>query len=169
MAWMNDISNLLQQYGGSEGTHQSPDVEQDFNQVAQVAPPSVVSSGLASAFRSDQTPPFPEMLSTMFGQSNGEQRAGILNQLIASAGPALLSSGILSGLGGLLGGGTTVTPAQAQQVSPDDVKVLAAHAEKHDPSIIDQASDYYAQHPTLVKALGAGALALMMSKISQHR
>jgi len=31
------------------------------------------------------------------------------------------------------------------------------------------ASNFYAQHPTLVKAIGAGALALLMSKISAAR
>ncbi|MEJ7711337.1 MAG: hypothetical protein WKF84_16110 [Pyrinomonadaceae bacterium] len=49
------------------------------------------SQGLAEAFRSDQTPPFGNMLGQLFGQSNGPQRASILNTLISLAGPALLS------------------------------------------------------------------------------
>ena len=62
-----------------------------------------------------------------------------------------------------------MTPQQAQQISPDDVQGLAEHAQKQDPSIIDRASEFYAQHPTLVKGLGATALAMIMSRASQHR
>jgi hypothetical protein len=62
-----------------------------------------------------------------------------------------------------------VTPQQAQQVSPQQVQVLAQQAAKKNPSIVDQAASFYAQHPTLVKTIGAGALALLMSRISQAR
>lgn len=34
--------------------------------------------------------------------------------------------------------------------------------------MIHRASEFDAQHPTLVQGLGAGALALIMSRISQH-
>ena len=105
------------------------------------------------------------MLSGLFGQSNGDQRAGILNMLVSSAGPGL-ASGVL---GPLAGGNSQVTPQQASQVSPESVQQLAEHAQRNDPSIIDQASNFYAQHPTVVKALGAGALAMIMSHISQRQ
>jgi hypothetical protein len=105
----------------------------------------------------------------MFGNSNGEQRAGILNHLLSSVPQGALSGGLLGGLSSMLGSGSTVTPQQAQQVSPEAVQQLADHAEKHDPSIVDKASQFYSQHPTLVQGLGAGALALVMSRISQHR
>jgi hypothetical protein len=45
------------------------------------------------------------MLSSLFANSNPDQRAGILNQLVSALGPAALSSGALSNLGGLLRGG----------------------------------------------------------------
>ena len=135
--------------------------------MAQNAPPSNLAGGLANAFRSNQTPPFPQMLSTMFSNSNGEQRAGILNHLLGAAGPSA-GAGLLGSLGGLLGGGSQVTPEQAQQVSPDQVHQLAAQAEQNNPSIVDQASRFYAEHPTLVQGLGAGALALIMSHMSRQ-
>jgi hypothetical protein len=123
---------------------------------------------LAQAFRSDQTPPFPQMLSTLFANSNGQQRAGILNQLLGSVGQGAGAAGLLGGLSHLLQGGSQISPEQAQQVSPEAVQQLAQHAEKNNSSIVDQASSFYAQHPTLVKALGAGSLALIMSHMSQR-
>jgi hypothetical protein len=165
MGWMGAVSSLLKNY---EGGASQQTATQDFQQVAQHAPPSAISGGLADAFRSDQTPPFGQMVSQMFSQSNGDQRAGILNHLLAAAGPGALSGGLLGSLGSMLGGSTQVTPQQAQQVSPEAVQHLAEHAQQQDPSIIDRASEFYAQHPTLVQGLGAGALALIMSRMSQR-
>jgi hypothetical protein len=47
------------------------------------------------------------------------------------------------------------------------VQQLAEHAQASNPSIVDQASSFYAQHPQLVQGLGAGALALIMSHMSK--
>jgi hypothetical protein len=58
--------------------------------------------------------------------------------------------------------------ASAQHDSPEVVSQLADHAAKHDPSIIDRAGEVYAQHPTLVKSLGVGALTVIMSHLSQR-
>ena len=65
------------------------------------------------------------------------------------------------------GGAKTIHPEQAQNVSPELVQQMATHAEKADPSIVDRASAFYAQHPTLVKTLGAAALSIIMSKMAQ--
>lgn len=168
MGFMNEIGNILQQYKGAQASAPAETVQEDFSRVATQVPQAAISSGLSDAFRSDQTPPFGQMLSQLFGQSNGEQRAGILNHLIGAAGPGALSGPLLGGLSSLLQGRSSITPEQAQQVSPDVVQHLAEHAQRQDPSIIDKASQFYAQHPTLVQGLGAGALALVMSRISQH-
>jgi hypothetical protein len=68
----------------------------------------------------------------------------------------------------LAGSNNQVTPEQARNMSPQAVQELAQQAHQRDPSIIDQASSFYAQHPTLVQGLGAGALALVMSHMSRR-
>jgi hypothetical protein len=157
------LMGLLQKYANLEGVS-AANPEHDFGQVAQAVPQQNLASGLAEAFRSDQTPPFPQMLTTLFSNSNGQQRAGILNQLLSSAGPAI-ASGLF---GNLLGGGAThVTPEQAQQLPPDAVSRLAEEAQRRDPSIIEKAGEFYAQHPTLVKSLEAGSLSFIMSHLSR--
>ena len=163
---LSDFLNILEQYRGASAAAPPATVEQDYSEVAQTAPQPHLASGLAEAFRSSETPPFGQMLGTLFGNSNGQQRAGILNTLMGAIGPGMLASGGLSSLAGLLRGGNNVTPEQAEQVPPETIQQLAEHAEKKDPSIVDRASAFYAQHPTLVKALGAGSLALIMSHLS---
>ncbi len=189
MDWMNQLGGILQQYNGAQ-PNQAPDtVDDDFDQLAQQAPPSALSDGLAAAFRSDDTPEFGQMAANLFSNSGGQQQAGILNTLLRAAGPAILSqvlsrmgqsgggastSGGGGGLGGILemlrgGGQTEVTPEQAQQIPPEAVEQIAQQAHDNDPSIIDRVSDFYAEHPTLIKSLGAAALTVALAKIAQRQ
>jgi hypothetical protein len=168
MSWMNEVSEILQRYTGTSASTASANAPEDFAKLAERAPSSVISTGLTEAFRSQSTPPFAQMVSQLFEQSDGGQRAGILNQLIAAAGPAALSGGLLGSLkGSLTGSQPAVTPEQAHQVPPDAVRQLAEHAEKRDPSVVERAGEFYAQHPTLVQGLGTAALALIIRHVSR--
>jgi hypothetical protein len=171
MGLLDNLGELLKQ--ASAGTAPEADVHAAYDQVAKTATHGDLTEGLTHAFNSDQTPPFDQMLSGLFANSSADQKAGLLNKIMGSLGPGGMSQvmGAAGGLGGLAGvlSGGNVTPQQAQQVSPDTVRVLAQNAAKKDPSIVNAAAGFYAQHPQLVKAIGAGALALLMSKISQSR
>ncbi len=171
MDWMNMVGGLVQQYASGNVT-QPGQVEQHYDQMTQNTPLSTIASGLAAAFRSDQTPAFGQLAGQLFGASGGSQQASMLNSLLASAGPALagvLASGSMPGLSSILGGGANrqVTPAQAAQVSPQEIQDLATHVEKHDPSIVDRVSEMYAQQPAIVKTLGGAAMAVALAKIAQ--
>lgn len=174
MDWMNQLSGMLQQYSGAQPNQAPGTVDNDFDQLANTAPRSALADGLGAAFRSDQTPPFGQMLSQLFMNSGGVQRAGIINTLIATLGPTIvaqmLARGGASGLAGLLSGGQReVTPDQAEQVPPEVVQDVATQAEQRDPSVIDRLSDFYAEHPTLVKTLGGAALTIALAKIAQQQ
>ena len=171
MGLLDNLSDLAKQFAA--GTAPAADVHAAYDQVSQAVPQSSLVEGLTHAFNSDQTPPFAQMISNLFNQSSPDQKAGLLNQIVATLGPGgvsqlLAGAGGMGGLASVLSGGS-VTPAQAQQISPEQVQVLAQKAEKKDPSIVSAAAGFYAQHPTLVKAIGAGALALLVSRISQAR
>jgi hypothetical protein len=171
--WINQLGGMLEQYTGAGASQAPSTVQDDFDQFAQVAPSGTLADGLSAAFRSDQTPPFGQMVGNLFGQSNGHQRAGILNTLISTLGPTLVAQLLArrgaSGLAGLLTGGRRqVTPEEAQQVPPEAVEEIAAQAEKKDPSVIDTLSNFYAEHPTLVKTLGGAALAIALASIAQR-
>jgi hypothetical protein len=53
-----------------------------------------------AAFNSDKTPAFGQMLSTLFNNSTGDQKAGMINRLLSSVSPGTLTQ-ILSGAGPL--------------------------------------------------------------------
>ncbi len=160
MALLNDI---LARY--TNPTASSAVSPSDFDHVAQSVSPEVLGKGITEALNSDQTPPMGSLIGQMFGASNPNQRAGLLNQLIASLGAG--GSGILGSLLGRATGGT-VTPEQASQVDPQQVQQAVTQAAQNNPSLGDQLGQFYAQHPTLVKTLGGAALAVALGRISQH-
>jgi hypothetical protein len=165
---MGLLDDLLKQV--TSGNAPAADVHAAYDQMAPAVPRGELADGLAHAFNSDKTPPFEQMVSRLFDQSNPDQKAGLLNQILGALGPDGVAQvrGAGSGLASMLSEGS-VTPQQAQQVSPEAVQELAQQAAKTDPSIVDTAAGFYAQHPTLIKAIGAGALALLMSRISAGR
>lgn len=167
------ILDILQQYADPSRAP-TDRVDQHFDQVAQQTSPQQLGPAVAAAFRSEQTPPFGQMVGDLFGRSDPQQRAGILNQLVQVLGSGALSSvagGVLgrvlgnSASAGSSGPAPTITPEQASQVSPADASAIATHAEQKDGSIVDRAGEFYAQHPDLVKGLGAAALAIALGRL----
>jgi hypothetical protein len=142
---------------------------QQFGQVAENAPSDVLAKGLSAAFASDQTPAIGNMVGQLFGQSNGAQQAGMLNQLIGTLGP-----GVMAGLaGGVLGkvmspGQTQITPAQASQLTPQQVQDVVNHANETHPGVADQLGQFYAQHRGLINTLGGIAASVAMMKMKDH-
>jgi hypothetical protein len=165
-----DLGSLLQQYVGGAGSANPARAADDFDQVAQNAPRETVAQGVTQALRSDQTPPFPQMVGQMFNQGDPNQRAGMLNQLIGGLAPGLLSSlggGALGALSGGHEGPAQVTPDQAATMTPEQVQQIAAQAEQHNPGVVERMGDFYAQHPALVKGIGGAALAIALGHIAQ--
>src|ERR1700690_3243277 len=172
MAWTDKVGNLIKQYSsGGAAAAPAPDVHAHFDEMAQAAPTSAIAEGLTAAFNSDKTPAFGQMLSTLFNNSTGDQKAGMINQLLSSVNPGTLTQ-VLSGAGlaGLMGAGSTqLTADQAQKLSPEVVQQLATHAQTSDPSIVSTVSNFYAQHTTLVKTLGGAALTIALAKVAERQ
>jgi hypothetical protein len=170
VSFLSSIGGLLQQYAG--GSTPAGNVEDHFDQVAQAVPSSSLAQGLAAAFNSGETAPFAQMASQLFANGNGGQQASMINTLLSTAGPGILQSFLGNNAGGAIGsliqgGQTTVTPEQAASIPPEEVQALAEHVHNNDPSIVDRISEVYAEHPTLIKSLGALALSIAVKKISE--
>ena len=158
MGWLNTIGELAERYGVN-AAQASGNTHDDFQRVVQSAPQDVVSNGIAHMFRSDETPAFPDMVASLFGQSNQTQKAGLLGQLLSSVTPQALA-----GLPGLGGEGSDPV-VLANQLSPEQVQQIAAHAQGHDPTIIERVSGFYSNHPEVMKAVGGMALGVALRHI----
>ena len=95
-------------------------------------------------------------------------QAGLLNQLIAAVGPAIAGK-----LGSVLGNRPADAPgsiseADAQRLSPDQVSDIAEQAQKANPGVMDQIGNFYAKHPEVVKILGGAALAIALGRMANR-
>jgi hypothetical protein len=171
MSLFDSLGDLLNQV--TKGGAPAADVHAAYDQVAGAVPNETLAGGLSHAFKSDQTPAFEQMVSGLFDQSSPEQKAGFVNHLLGVLGPVGFAQALsAAGIGGgpqATPSGESLTPQQAAQISPEALQALAQQAAAKDPSIIDKAASFYAQHPTLVKSIGVGALALLMRQISASR
>lgn len=163
--------SILDQLGGILNQYSSPNPPQEnatahFQQVATQVPRPQLGGLLSNIFGSPETGTFGDNISQMYTQSDPQQKAGILNRLLQAVGGAgaLSSLGLnLPGLGS--GADTTISPTQAQQVSPATVKEVANQAQQQNPGIVEQAGEFYSHHPQLVQALGTGAAIWAMQKM----
>jgi hypothetical protein len=117
-----DIADILKQYAD-----RPTDTHADFDEVARQVPSDVLGSGIAQAFRSDQTPDFGSMVGSLFGGSNPQQRAGLLGQLVRSVAPAVLSGLAGGALGRIFQGARSgavpsVAPPDVVDITPDQVR-----------------------------------------------
>jgi len=152
--------NVLEQLGGILNRYSSDAppqdrATQDLQEVATQVPQSQLGGLLTNIFQSPETGSFGDNVSQMYGRSDPQQQAGILSTLVhAIGGPGALSQ---LGLNLPKISSSSVNPEQAQQIGPDTVKSLANHAQVRSPGIVQQAAEFYSQHPQLVQALGTGA------------
>ena len=159
---MGLFDTLTQAIGNKDGAQQ-------FGEIAQNAPSDALAKGLSAAFASDQTPPIGTMVAQLFGQSNGTQQAGMLNQLIGTLGP-----GVMAGLAdGVLGnvmrpGQTQITADQAAQLTPQQVQEVVNLANDVHPGVADHLGQFYAQHRGLINTLGGIAATVAMMKMKDH-
>ena len=166
MAVLDDVKELLTKY--ASGTAPTGDAGAHFQQVAQQVDSNTLAGGIAAAMRSNKTPPFSQLVSKLFASGSGEQKTAMLNTLL-SALPADQRTKISSMIPALGGAAADLGTPAADGVSAKDVQQLAQHVEKHDSGIVDKMSAVYAAHPTLVKTLGASAMAIAMQTIAQNR
>ena len=174
MSQENDVSAVLQQYAAETGVHSVQKVEQDFVAVAQRVPAEHVSTGLAEAMHSEQTPPFEDMVGESFGRGSDDLRTAMLKQLIDGAGPAVVKPLIDDGLLPRAANGSEhpAVPIDARLVRNLDTEVvrrLAHAAVQEDPAVIHRMSEFFAVDPAAGKTLGGAALSVALGKIAEAR
>jgi len=164
MPLLDELKDLLEQYGS--GAAPTGDAGAHFQQAAQSVDSGTLAQGIAAAMRSDQTPPFAQMVSQLFSSGSSDQKMAMLNTLLSAVGPEQRSQ--LASLIPGFGGASSVTRDQAATVPPSAIQSLAQHAERRDSGIVDKMSSLYAAHPALVKTLGAAAMTIAMRKIAER-
>lgn len=152
----NTVETLLNRISNAGSGPVPVDAQDQFHQVAQSSPPDVLSRGVVDAYNSDRTPSFGEMVGQLFGNANSQQKAGILGTLLGGMNPSNVPPAMQTAAG---------SAEHAAQVSTDQVQQIANQAHSANPGVVEQMGRFYAQHPVLVKSLGAAAAAIVLGRI----
>jgi len=160
MSFLDQIGSILNQYQ-SGAMPSREEAQAHYDEIARSVPPSVLAQTIGPALESMDTEHLREKITAAAAQMTPEQRAAFLQQ-------------ILAGLGGAGGAAAAVakagaSPTVAQDPSsapPQDVGNVATYAKEHQPEIFRRATEFYAQHPTLVKVLGTVAIASIARRLA---
>ena len=157
---------ILKQYAQG-GTQPPAEVATHFDQVAKAVPTSDLADGVAHAIRSDQTPGRADREQHVQpGQRPAEGRhAGTDVSALGPSAAAAVGGGALADVVNK-GGAAASRRATGVARRGEAAGRPRAHRRRLDHQ---QLSGFYAQHPTLVKSLGAGALALVISSATGGR
>ena len=164
------MMDILGRYTDARQAPPQFDVERDFDQVAHEAGPDAIQDGIAEAFRSEDTPPFEEMVAQLFDNSEPRVRAGLLDNLLAGLRPTSLShaGGGLADIWRRYAAGARVSPDRAAKVDPAEVQEVARQARKQNPGVVERVSRFYARHPELVRSLGNVAMGIALSRMARR-
>ena len=162
--------DILGRYADSHGPPPHFDIERDFEAVSHEAGPDAIQDGIAEAFRSDDTPPFEEMVAQLFESSEPGVRAGLLDNLLAGLKPTALGApgGSLPDIWRRYAAGARVSPDGAARVDPAEVEEVARQARKQNPGVLERVSRFYARHPDLVRSLGNVAMTIALSRMARR-
>jgi hypothetical protein len=161
MGLLDSMKDMLAQYTRGAGTGNA---EADFHKVAQSADAGTLAHGIAEVMRSNETPPFAQIVSQLFNNASSDQKSAMIAALV-SAVPADQRGPLAAMLGGSAPGSSA---APATMPSQDTVASMAQRAERSGAGVIEAMSRFYAQHPTLVQTLGTTAMVIAMRKIAEH-
>lgn len=162
MGFMDQIGGLLNQYLSGSAPQDEQVVCDHYDQICRVVPRDTLGSIIGPALGTLESQQLQNNIYQSARQMNPHERGDLLQTLLRG----FLSSGInIPTLLGQLHINQDVAN-HPEQASPDDVARLAAHAKQTNPSIFDRAMRFYAEHPTLVKALGTAAIAAIARNLA---
>jgi hypothetical protein len=164
MGLFDSIGGLLNQYISGNGAANTEEAHDHYDQVQSAVPTGILGSSIGSALKSLAVQQVEQHILNSASQMSPEQRGGLmqslLNGLTSSGGDV---SSILSQLG--INQSVADNP---QDASPEDVAALAAHTHQNNPDVFQRAMEFYAEHPTLVKAMGAAAVSAIIYEIAKR-
>ena len=161
MALLDQLGGLLSNVMGGNLSEQ--ETHEHYDQIAQSVPQQTLGGVIGPALASLGAGEMQQGVANSAAQMSPGQRGGIVQSLLGGFGSSGMNVGALLGQLGV----NQAVANNPQSASPDDVARLASHAQATNPGLLQEAMSVYAQHPTLVKALGTMAIAKIASQLSQ--
>lgn len=163
MGLLDSMKDMLAQYTSGTGTGNA---EADFHKLAQSVDAGTLAHGIAEVMRSDQTPPFAQIVAQLFVNASTDQKSAMVKALLSAV--PVDQQGQLAAMLGAPAPGTASSGVPATMPSKDAIAKIAQKAEQTGAGVIEAMSNFYAQHPALVETLGSAAMVIAMRKIAER-
>ena len=160
MSLLDQLSGVLSNVMGGNLSEQQ--AGEHYDQIHGTVPQNQLGAVIGPALASLGGSQVQQSVTNSAAQMDSQQRGNMMQTLLGGLGGTGNLGGILSQLG--------ISPSvqhDPQSASPDDLGKLAAHAQENNPDVFHQAMSFYSAHPTLVKALGAAAIAGIARHLSK--
>lgn len=157
MSFLDQVGGLLNNLSGGNLSEQ--ETHAHYDQIAQQVPQDQLGTAIGPALSNLDNSELQSRVADSAGQMSPQQKGNLVQSLLGGLGGGGAIGSILSQLG--INQNVANDP---QSASPEEVGKLAAHAKENNPGLFQKAMSFYSEHPTLVKALGAVAIA----QIARH-
>jgi hypothetical protein len=162
MSFLDQIGSILDQYkAGAMPSREEAHLH--YDEIARTVPTDVLAQSIGPALQTMDTQHLKEKIAQAAAQMTPQQRSAFMREILG---------GLTAGSDASLASEVTragVSPSVAQDPStatPQDVGSIAAYAKEHQPELFRRATEFYAQHPTLVKVLGTVAIASIARRLA---
>ena len=165
MTFLDRIGDVLRQYDSGNPKPSREDAHNHYDVIAREVPSEVLAPTIGPAMGTLDADQLRDRVRRSAEQMTPDQRGDLIGSLLG----ALSASGV--NLGSVLNQ-AGVSPSVAQDpanATPEEVGTIAAHARQNHPEIFNRAMEFYAKHPTLVKAMGVAAVAAIANRLSKGR
>ena len=160
MSLLDQLSGVLSNVMGGNLSDQQ--AGEHYDQIHNSVPQNQLAAAIGPALASLGGGQVQQSVTNSATQMDPQQRGNMMQTLLEGLGGGGNLGGLLSQLG--------ISPSvqtDPQTASPDDLGKLAAHAQANNPDVFHEAMSFYSAHPTLVKALGAAAIAGIARHLSK--
>ena len=161
MSLLDQLSRVFKSAMGDNVSEQ--DAHQHYDQIASNVPREQLGAAIGPAMSNLDSGDVQQRIANSASQMNSNQRGSLLGMLLGGLGGG---GGNIGGLLSQLGVDPSVQN-NPQNASPEDLGKVAAHAQSNSPDVFHKAMGFYADHPTLVKALGTAVIAGVARHLSQ--
>ena len=161
MSLFDQLGPLLQRYAGGQAAATDAEAHNHYDQITAAVPPHDLAPSIGPALTTLSPTDVRDGVSASAAQMTPQQRGSMVGGILEGLGPQVTS--VLASLG--------LNPSLAQNpgsATPADAGALAAHVQQERPEIFNQAMAFYAQHPVLVKTLGAVAIARIAQQLTRR-
>jgi hypothetical protein len=161
MSLLDQLGPMLQQYVGGREAATDADAHAHYDQITAAVPAHELAPSIGPALTTLSPNDLRDRVTASAAEMSAQQRGSMVGSILAGLGPQVTS--VLASLG--LNASLAQNPAAA---TPTDAGALAAHVQQERPEIFNQAMAFYAQHPILVKTLGAVAIARIAQQLTRR-